>query len=200
MRPKEVVKCYGCSDDLRRKILSDLLSIFQHDVTTLLKPYDKILICSGLFSEVYLVSDPLLKAVQTLWKVGRNPYCVGIYVGRLRGRKQHLIPSTMLAYAVFSKLGTYTNSVVVSDDGLKPFLYGRDVLKASVIKVYPKLMPNHYTFIVGTDGQLYGFGISATDEEGLKRLKDDEVVVKNVFDVGWYLRGGTKPREKKFKI
>jgi ribosome biogenesis protein Nip4 len=105
----------------------------------------------------------------------------------------------MLANTVFSRLGRYVSTVVVSDEGLKPFLYGRDVLKASVTNVYPKLRRKDIAFVVGSDGYVYGVGISLVDDSTINDLGRNDVVVKNVFDVGWYLRGGTEPREKKFK-
>lgn len=200
MPPKEVVKCFESPDDLRRQLIYELSSIFQCNIVEALTPYERLIICSGIFSEAYFVSDALLEVVKMLWERGRNPYCVGVYAGRIRKHKPYIVPSITLANIIFSKLGTYTNSVVVSEDGLKPFLYGKDVLKASVIKTYPKLIPNGYAFIVGPDGQVYGLGIAKVSDEELPQLNNNEVVVRNVFDVGWYLRGGTNPREKKFKI
>lgn len=200
MPSKEVVRCFKCPEDVGSRIRSELQSLFQVDVVGLLNPYSMLVLCTALFTEAYLVSDELLSIIKKLWSASRNPYSAGIYLGRLRRRKPCLIPSTMLASAVFSRLGRYVNSVVVSDSGLKPFLYGRDVLKASVIKAYPKILEGNPTFVLGIDGYVYGVGIAAASSEDLERLNESEVVVKNVFDVGWYLRGGTKPREKKFKI
>ncbi len=199
---KEALKCFSCFEVSRLcgRVLSELRSVFDVDVTELLSPYSELLFCSGLFTEVYLVSSELLGVVDVLRRSGRVPYCVGVYVGRFRGREPYLIPSTMLANTVFSRLGRYVSTVVVSDDGLKPFLYGRDILKTSVVKVYPKLRRNGIVFVVGSDGYVYGVGISLVDDLMIKDLRSNDVVVKNVFDVGWYLRGGTKPKEKKFKV
>lgn len=198
---KEALKCFSCFEVSRlcSRVLSELKRVFGVDVTELLSPYSELLLCSGLFTEVYLVSSDLLGVVNVLRRSGRVPYCVGIYVGRFRGRKPYLIPSTMLANIVFSRLGRYVSTVVVSDEGLKPFLYGRDVLKASVTKVYPKLRRKDIAFVVGSDGYVYGVGISLVDDSTINDLGRNDVVIKNVFDVGWYLRGGTEPREKKFK-
>lgn len=200
MPSKEVVRCFECPEDVGSRITSELQSLFQVDVVGLLKPYSRLVLCTALFTEVYLISDELLNIIKKLWSAGRNPYSAGIYLGRLRRRKPYLIPSTMLANTVFSRLGRYVNSVVVSDSGLKPFLYGKDVLKASVIKAYPKILEGNPTFILGSDGYVYGVGIAVVSSEDLERLDESEVVVKNVFDVGWYLRGGTEPRERKFKV
>lgn len=199
MPPKKVVKCFECPEDIRVKILSELYMLFQNNVIELLSPYNKLIICSGLFTESYLVSNQLMSAITKLWSAGRNMYCAGIYLGRLRRFKPYLIPSTMLANAVFSKLGSYVNSVVLSESGLKPFLYGRDVLKASVIKTYPKIRSGNYVFVLGSDGYAYGVGLAEVGDEEFNRLGELDVVVRNVFDVGWYLRGGTEPRERKFK-
>ncbi len=199
MPTKETLKCFECPEDLRARLVGELFNIFHRDITSVLTPYNKFLICSALFTEVYLVTDQLLQAVKALWRANRNPYSAGLYVGRLRKSKPHIIPSVMLANAVFSKLETYKNSVAISEEGLKPFLYGKDVLKASVVRTYPKIVPNNYVFVLGLDGQVYGLGISRVGEEEMGKLRDDEVVVRNVFDVGWYLRGGTEPRERKYK-
>ncbi|MEM0361779.1 MAG: hypothetical protein QXY36_01420 [Sulfolobales archaeon] len=200
MPSKEVVRCFECPEDIGGRIRSELQLLFQVDVVGLLNPYSRLLLCTALFTEAYLISDELLNTIKKLWSAGRNPYSAGIYLGRLRKRKPYLIPSTILASAVFSRLGRYVNSVVVSDSGLKPFLYGRDVLKTSVIKAYPTIVKGSPTFVLGIDGYVYGVGIATTNGEDIGRLDESEVVVKNVFDVGWYLRGGTQPKEKKFKV
>ncbi len=198
MPSKKVVRCARCINECREMIASRLTECFQADVLELMAPYNELIICSNGFSEVYLVSDKLLDVYLKLASKGRYPYCIGIYAGRLS--KGILIPSTMLADKVFKKLGTYVNSVEVSDTGLKPFLYGKDVLKASVTRTYPRLIKGRYAFVVGRDGYVYGLGISVVDEGELPYLRPNDVVIKNVFDAGWYLRGGTTPREKKYKL
>ena len=71
------VKSYLMSDDLVAKVIGGLTG----------------LICTGVFTEAYLLTESLLNAVTRLIGSGRVPYAAGIYVGRLRKVRPTFIPS-----------------------------------------------------------------------------------------------------------
>jgi len=199
MPSKEVVRCFRCSNEVRDFVLGEVGRLFNEDASMLLGSLN-IVICSGMFDEVYAVNNALHRVFNDLVRGGRYPYSVGLYVGRLRRLRPHFIPSVMLAEFIYGKLRYFVNAVKVSLNGLKPFLYGNDILKESVTNYFPKVVRGRVTFVIGPDNYVYGLGISTVNDYEIKGLKPTDVVVKNVFDVGWYVRGGTEVREKKFKV
>ncbi len=179
------VRSYFMSDDLTAKVIGDLTG----------------LICTGAFTEAYLLTGTLMDAVTRLIESGRVPYAAGIYVGRLRRTRPTFIPSHDFLQYSFNVLGKVVRAFVIGEEGLRPFLYGKDALKASVRECRPPLVKGDVVAVVGEDGFVYGVGISALDScSELRGLKRTDVVAWNVFDVGWYLRGGTEARERKFKV
>ncbi len=159
------------------------------------------LICEGVFREAYLLSKDVLEPVNILLKSGKIPYAAGMYVGRLRRREPYFIPSTDFLQYVYSSLGRVFKALIVGREGLKPFLYGKDVLKASVRKCIPPIKKSDIVGIVGEDEYVYGLGLSTIENcNEISSLRRTDPVAINIFDVGWYLRGGTEAREKKYRI
>ena len=156
------------------------------------------LICRGEFTEAYLIPPQVWEVTAKLMSSGRIPYAAGMYVGRVA--RNSLIPSHDFLQHTYEALGHPIKAVTVGNEGLKPFLYGKDVLKASTLKCHPPLRKGDIIGIVGQDNYVYGVGKSTINScEELNNLRRTDPVALNVFDVGWYLRGGTDPRERKFK-
>lgn len=206
MSVKEVLRCRAggiecvVSVDLELKVLNHISRLFGPDVSRYVSSLGRVIVCSGIFSEAYLVSSELLGVVKELFRSGYVPYSVGLYLGRLRFSRPYFIPSVNLLEVIYRRFGP-RRALIVSESGIRPFLYGNDVLKASIISCYEPLSKGDVVGILGSDGYVYGVGlcmISSCSDVG--RLKELEVVAKNIFDVGWYLRGGTEARERMFKV
>ncbi len=179
---KEIIASYFSHVDLPRSVFEERSG----------------LICRGTFSEAYLLNQEVLEVTGKLTASGRIPYSAGLHVGRISSNR--LIPSHDFLQFIYDLLGKPVKAIEVSEAGLKPFLYGKDVLKASTVKCYPPLKRGDFIGVIGTDRYVYGIGkslINACDE--LIPLRNTEPVAINVFDVGWYLRGGTEPKERKLK-
>jgi len=160
-----------------------------------------LLVCRGEFAEAYLLRGEVTDLVKSLLDSGRVPYAAGLYAGRLRKSCPTFVPSVDFLSFLYSGLGGFRRALVVSERGLKPFLYGKDVLKASVLECFEPLSKGEVVGIVSEDGFVYGVGLSVIDScREVKGLRNVDVVAENVFDVGWYLRGGTEARERKFKV
>ncbi len=196
MSPKEVkVRC----EWLGREFLEVVDSLLPGALLALSRL--RILSCTGLFTEVYGVSEALAEVVNKVMESGRVPYSAGIYLGRLRTGRPSFIPSTQLYELVITTLGRPVRAVEISMGGIKPFLYGRDVLKLSVINCYEPLGRGEPVGILTPDGRVWGIGLSSiSDCSELEGLRDLDVVARNIFDIGWYLRGGTEAKERKFKL
>ncbi|MCD6278113.1 MAG: hypothetical protein J7J11_00350 [Desulfurococcales archaeon] len=183
-----------------RKVLRFIENLFGRDARAIVEKLGNPLICSGEFTELYLVSDLLASAAAVLFRKNYVPYSAGLYAGRLRKRPPRFIPSANLLQLIYDALGP-RRAVEVSEEGIKPFLYGNDILKKSVLKCYEPVSRSEVVGIIGSDGYVYGVGLSNLQScKELASLSDLDEVAQNVFDIGWYLRGGTKPREKKYKI
>ncbi len=192
--PQPGIKCWVrgfkgfCEDYLKGLFGSEVCELTNYSV----------LICSGIFTEAYLLSSEVLEVVNVLLRAGRVPYSAGIYVGRVRRSPPRLIPSADFLGFIYEFLGSPRRAFKVSWRGIKPFLYGRDILKSSVIKCFDPVSRGEVAAVLGEDGLVYGVGISEVDGcDSLKGFGDLEVVVKNVFDVGWFLRSDS---ERKFKV
>ena len=160
-----------------------------------------LLVCRGEFAEAYLLRGEVVDLVKDLLGSGRVPYAAGLYAGRLRKSHPAFIPSVDFLSFLYSGLGGFRRALVVGERGLKPFLYGKDVLRASVIRCFEPLGRGEVVGVVGEDGFVYGVGLSAVNScREVSGLRNVDVVAENVFDVGWYLRGGTEARERKFKV
>lgn len=198
MHPKEesVIKCSLGGEE----VFEHVGRLFSSKALSALEGYIP-LYCSGGFTEVYLLKPELVEAVRRLLRGGRVPYSAGLYAGRLRAEKPRFIPSHILVEKVYRVLGTPVRAVVLAEEGLKTVLYGRDVLRASVLRCFEPVEPGEVLSVLGPDGYVYALALSRLGScRSLEEMKPLDVVAKNVFDLGWYLRGGTKPRESKFKL
>ena len=181
----ERVREYLMNDELVKKVLKEFTP----------------LICEANFREVYLLRERVKELVLGVFKSGRAPYSAGLYLGRLRDSRPKLIPSTTFLQHVNSILGHAYRALTVGINGLKPFLYGKDVLKASVVGCHPPIIKNDLLAVSGRDGYVYGAAISLINScIELKSLKKTDPVALRVFDVGWFLREGKEPRERKYTI
>lgn len=124
----------------------------------------------------YFLLDKRLKEI-----ADRAFYYAGTYLGKIkRGR---FFPSfSFLAMLVEGK----SNKVVVDDKSAWLFVCGRDVFRRGVLRVNSMLRKGDYTLVINGYGECLGFGRILSGLNGA--VNSDEVVVKNVSDVGDFLR------------
>jgi hypothetical protein len=101
-----------------------------------------------------------------------------IYEGLWLGvyTKKTVLPSTTLASRIIRERGL-RSAIIVSDQGVKAFLYGNDILPESVIKKYPSKI-GIYTVIDHSDNEVIGFS----------KWSSRKNVYVNLYDVGIFLR------------
>ncbi|MEM0475139.1 MAG: hypothetical protein QXV93_07470 [Zestosphaera sp.] len=158
-----------------------------------------LLLCTGRFTEVFVLSKPLARVVDEVLSRGITPYSAGLYLGRLRKGVPRFIPSTNILQEIYDEIGRVINAFVVADEGLKPFLYGGDILRKSVLGCYQPVKKREVVAILGADMRVYGLGLSKVDScEELSEKRDLDEVASNIFDVGWYIRGEVRG-ERKYK-
>ncbi|MEM2021507.1 MAG: hypothetical protein QXP80_04715 [Zestosphaera sp.] len=162
-------------------------------------PKASLLVCSGDFDEVFLISGELARLVKEVLASGLTPYSAGLYVGRVRRGRPRFVPSVNLLQDLYREADALINALVVSQEGVKPFLYGGDILKKSVIECHPPVERGEVVSVLDADMHVYGLGISRISGcEELGELRELDVVAVNMFDVGWYIRGEAYS-ERKYK-
>lgn len=189
------VRCWKTSMQEIQEVLPPHISEY------LTKKYSgtTLLLCSNRFTEVFILSEKLAKVVNEVMKYGLTPYSAGLYLGRVRKGMPHFIPSINILQEMYEETKKLVNALVVTDEGLKPFLYGGDILKKSVVECYPPVKKRDVVAVLGADMRVYGLGLSKIEGcEELEKKRDLEEVASNIFDVGWYIRGEAR-RERKYK-
>ena len=91
--------------------------------------------------------------------------------------KRHVVPTPALYEKVFKRFGLVA-AVKASEQGVKAFLYGNDLLLESVLEIYPPV-DSYVAVVDGLDGLVVG----------VARWDTGSRVFRNIFDVGLYLRG-----------
>jgi ribosome biogenesis protein Nip4 len=119
---------------------------------------------------------------EALQKVARKDfYYAGTYLGKVKNGK--FFPSFNLL-AMLAK--GEANKVVVEKKAAWMFICGRDVFRRSVVAVRGSRKKGDHTLVLNEFGECLGFGkiIGSLDEAA----KKNEVVVRNVSDIGDFLR------------
>jgi ribosome biogenesis protein Nip4 len=122
----------------------------------------------------FLLDEALLKIA------GKNFYYAGIYLGKIKSGK--FFPSfnllTLLAKGE-------ANKIVVDKKAAWLFICGRDIFWQGILAVRGLRKKGDHTLVVNEFGECLGFGRIVGR---LDRAAANEVVIKNISDVGDFLR------------
>ncbi|MGB9914354.1 MAG: hypothetical protein ACPLOC_02250 [Candidatus Bathyarchaeales archaeon] len=119
---------------------------------------------------------------EALCKVARKDfYYAGTYLGKVKNGK--FFPSFNLL-AMLAKGDA--NKVIIDGQAAWLFICGRDIFRRSIIAMYGSRKKGAHTLVMNEFGECLGFGkiVCSLDE----KVQGDEVSVKNVLDVGDFLR------------
>ncbi len=123
----------------------------------------------------YLLSESLLKVVR------KNFYYAGIYLGKVKNGK--FFPSfnllTMIAKGE-------ANKVVVNKKAAWLFICGRDVFRTGILAIRGSRKKGDPVLVMNEFDECLGFGRLVSNLVGA--AKKDEIAIKNVSDVGDFLR------------
>ncbi|WEU40792.1 MAG: hypothetical protein OdinLCB4_002420 [Candidatus Odinarchaeum yellowstonii] len=84
------------------------------------------------------------------------------------------------------------HKVKITSKAIELFLYGRDIFKKSIIKFEKPIEKNSYAIIVDEKDRAYGIGELLYSSNEIKNLHENMVVIKNILDIGFYLRSEDK--------
>lgn len=140
-----------------------------------------VLLCrrAGEYIDIFALPKSSIDKVleRILESVQPHVISMGVHVFRKRSRK--LLPMLGLLNFIKPRKGY----VVVSYEGIKHFLYGKDVLYDNIIKIVELPTTCNLPYIVvGPKGEAIGYGRLA--------IFKGKPLIRNVLDLGWYLRSG----------
>lgn len=134
---------------------------------------------TAIGSSYYHIPDTLKK---TMEHIGRKPAHAGLFMGTLDERKKAFHPSLGLLDWLLART---QKKVVLGAKGAYLFTCGRDALKPSVLFVPEGARTQDKILVCGEDGGLLGLGRLVRLPE---RAGSDAVIIKNILDIGDYLR------------
>jgi ribosome biogenesis protein Nip4 len=115
-----------------------------------------------------------------------NFYYAGLYLGKVKNRV--FFPSFNLLNIL---VDVAANKVVVDRKAGWLFICGRDVFATGVVKVMGSRLNGDATLVLNEFGECLGFGKITGDLGG----PGEKVAVKNVLDIGDFLRRETRSKE-----
>jgi ribosome biogenesis protein Nip4 len=125
----------------------------------------------------YFLLDTRLKEI-----VSKDFYYAGVYLGKLK--KGVFFPGFNLLALIGDNKDA--NKITLDERTEWLFIVGRDVFKRGIVEVTGSKKRGDYTIVLNQHGECLGFGkvLHNIHEEMNKR----EVVVKNISDIGDFLR------------
>jgi len=137
-----------------------------------------VVIAEGERKEIFLVSAALFKAYKQM--KSKHPFSLGLFFGELNGSE---LKFGLPAIEEYAKLSSY-HKVIVHKNAEQKFLFGRN-LHSEVIVSYDKALKLGDTAVIcNQNNEALGLGIVTGDFKSEKRTQ----VIKNMMDLGWYLR------------
>ena len=123
----------------------------------------------------YLINECLLPLVR------HDFFYIGVFLGKAKEGK--FFPSFNLLSMLAKEGG---NRVVLDRKSAWLFICGRDVLAKSILRIHGSAKKNTNTLVLNEFGECLGFGriVGKMSGDG----KSDELAVRNVSDVGDFLR------------
>ncbi|MCK4715150.1 MAG: hypothetical protein KAT35_06220 [Candidatus Aenigmarchaeota archaeon] len=138
----------------------------------------RALFADGKITEVFLVDKTVEKTVGSMKS---NPYSAGLFAAKVVGKKVR--PSLQLLHNI-----DFQNVVVVGPKAEQRFLYGKHLTSRDVIWS-SGLLGGETVVVCNESDETLGYGRALTNSDIMKRLGKEEVV-RNLDDLGWYLRHG----------
>ncbi len=123
----------------------------------------------------FLLSEALLRVTR------QNFYYAGTYLGKVK--KGKFFPSFNLL-AILAK--GEANKVVVDKKTAWLFICGRDIFRKGILAVHGSRKKGDHTLVLNEFGECLGFGKIVCGL--IEDMEDTEIAVKNILDIGDFLR------------
>jgi ribosome biogenesis protein Nip4 len=159
-------------------------SLFGEKVADYLIQNKKLIIGEGKWKEVFLVSDELFVLFDTIIDK-KQPYSLGMQLGDLDKSKKF-----KLSLEGLFEVAKYTShKIKLTEHGTQHLTYGRDLPFSATEKLFYETKKDDYVILLDQNGYPIGFGKILHDFEEIQKTPS-KVWIKNLQDIGWYLRKG----------
>jgi ribosome biogenesis protein Nip4 len=126
----------------------------------------------------FLISESLRKMIIN------DFFYAGVYLGK--SEKNKFLPSFDLLRMIALK---EANKTIVDKKTEWLFICGRDIFQKGIVKILGSKRKNDYTLIVNKHNECLGFGRMLCDLDiGVRSLRNEDVAVENMLDLGDFLR------------
>ncbi|NPE08522.1 MAG: hypothetical protein GNW80_09610 [Asgard group archaeon] len=165
-------------------IRDSLLYWVDNDNFLLIDEKYHFVIGDGNWKEVFITNKTTSTFVTGKKRI--SPYSIGLGIGEIK--KNNLLLTLSGGYFI----SPYTDKrAIINPDAEQLFLYKRDIHCKSIISIKKGLSSEDKVLITNTSNDYLGLGkilLPISDINDPK--KEDEVAIKNLIDLGWYLRKG----------
>ena len=168
-------------DDSEKKVLIKYLNYFNESIFHKITNNNKFVVAEGNKIEYYLVSNQIFKIYKKLKGINK-PYYVGIYLGRIKNGQ----------FAISLKgiqiINDFTHKKIqLNEKGELKFIYGKNINDKDIQKIYSEFKIEDLMIIINSLGETLGLAKAITP---IKQNSKKNIKIKNMLDLGWYLRKG----------
>jgi ribosome biogenesis protein Nip4 len=137
----------------------------------------------GNWRNIYLIPPSWMSMLFEEAPKGFEYHLVGKHLGVMTKNRFRL------SLQILPHLAQHTTRILtVSKQGAESFTYGRSILKESVVYLDFNLKRNQRVLVMDKDYHCLGIASLALDANRVGRLKPDDLVGKNLVDIGWFIR------------
>ena len=166
------------------KIVGTIDSEFGQGVTKkILGKLTPMALVDGNWRNIYLIHTSWMNMLFEEAPSGFDYHLVGKQLGVMTKDRFRL------SLQILQELSQHTTKILtVSKQGAESFTYGRSILKESVEYLDFNLKRNQRVLVMDKEFHCLGIASLAVDANRLGRLKPDDLVGKNLVDIGWFIR------------
>ncbi|MHA1750835.1 MAG: NIP7 pre-PUA domain-containing protein [Candidatus Helarchaeota archaeon] len=143
-------------------------------------------------SNIFLINTKIKKEIFLIpknnyeiflkFKNYRVPYYLGIYFGDLKNESLFF---SLNSLQVINNLTT--KKIMVNKQGELKFIYGKNLQKKHIIKIFSNFNPLDKMIIINNKNEVLGLGKTIYP---INIKFNNNIKIKNIIDIGWYLRKG----------
>ncbi len=141
---------------------------------------DKTLINSSMPMEICAVSKELYKVFEQIKKKGIQP----LFLGESVCDTKDLKTARLNLQFAYKAANLDLPKAYIKPKGEQLFLYGRDIISDSVLKVEGEVKQKGIILVLNEQGEFLGLGFSRETLLG----KGKTTVIRRIIDIGYYLR------------
>ncbi len=165
-------------------ILDAILEWVEKDILHKITNKYHFIIGEGNWKEIFITNTSTANTIRNLNKI--TPYSIGLGIGEIRN--DEFLFSLSGGGFIFD----YSNKkAIINIDAEQLFLYKRDIHCKSITSIKEGLLQGDKVLIANSNNDYLGLGKIVLPISEIKNPQnEDEVAIKNIIDLGWYLRKG----------